>query len=103
MPKFEGEKEYYSTGSIQKDGYTSVGSYTYNNKPSRANRIGLLNDVLQARMKETDKGLIINDKLHGQLLSTGFLQLRPYGLTYEPKLLYYFIVSPTLPKLLRGA
>ena len=42
-------------------------------------------------MKETDKGLLVDEKLSDQLFSTGFIQLRVYGKTYNPKLLFYFI------------
>ena len=95
VPEFKGEKEYYSTGSIQKDTCNSEGSYNFRNRPSRANRISIQNDVFQARMKETEKGIIISDELNEQLFSTGFLQLRPFGKTYNSKLLYYYIKAPS--------
>lgn len=93
VTKYTGEKKYYSTGSIQNHTYTSEGSYSFAKRPSRANRIAQLNDVFQARMKETDKGLLTTEELAEQLFSTGFLQLRSYSGTYFPKLLYYFIKS----------
>ena len=95
VPEFKGRKDYYSTGSVQNGNFISEGSYNFNDKPSRANRVAMLNDVFQARMKGTDKGFIIDNELNGQLFSTGFLQFRPYRLTYEPKLIYYFIISPS--------
>lgn len=91
--EFVGTKKYFSTGSIQKNEFTSEGEFTFANRPSRANRIAVIGDVLQARMKATDKGVLIDDKLEGQLFSTGFLQVRPYGNTFNNKLLYYFIKS----------
>ncbi len=93
VPEFKGQKEYYSTGSIEGKFFTPEGEFSYNRRPSRANRISIKGDIFQARMKETDKGLIINDKLTGQLFSTGFLQLRQYGETYLSQLLYYYIIS----------
>lgn len=95
VPEFKGEKEYYSTGSIQGKIFIPEGIFSFNNKPSRANRIAIKDDVFQARMKETDKSLIADDELSEQLFSTGFLQLRPYGETYSSKLLYYYISSPS--------
>lgn len=95
VSEFLGEKFYFSTGSIKNHSYTPEGSFNYYSRPSRANRIAFLNDVFQARMKTTNKGLLINDDFKEQLFSTGFLQLRPYGDTFNPKLLYYFIISPT--------
>lgn len=94
VPEFKGKKEYYSTGSIQNKTFIPEGEFYYKNRPSRANRIAIKGDVFQARMKETDKGLFINDKLSEQLFSTGFLQLRPYSETYFSKLIYYYIISP---------
>jgi type I restriction enzyme S subunit len=93
VKEFSGTRKYYSTGSIQEDKNTPEGDFTYHNRPSRANRISVNGDVFQARMKATDKGILVDDKLHDQLFSTGFLQLRPYGNTYNNKLLYYLIKS----------
>lgn len=91
--EFVGTKKYYSTGSIQENEFTPEGEFTYTSRPSRANRVGQLGDVLQARMKGTDKGIIVDEKLNGQLFSTGFLQVRPYSETYNNKLLYFLIKS----------
>lgn len=94
VPEFQGEKEYYSTGSVQGKKIIPEGTFSFKNKPSRANRIAIQDDVFQARMKETDKGFIASEKISDQLFSTGFLQLRPYGDTYSAKFLYYYVVSP---------
>lgn len=93
VPTYSGEKDYYSTGSIQDSKYDPEGKFTFDNRPSRANRISKIGDVFQARMKGTDKGLLIEEKLNDKLFSTGFIQLRPYENTYESKLLYYFVKS----------
>lgn len=78
---YEGEKLYYSTGSIKEKGHIPEGMYTFSHRPSRANRLVQENDVLQARMKGTNKVLLIDDQLDGTLFSTGFFQVRPYGET----------------------
>ena len=93
VKEFNGTKKYYSTGSIQENEFTPEGEFTFKNRPSRANRVAEIGDVFQARMKATDKGFLIDEKLDGQLFSTGFLQLRPYGNTYDNKLLYYLVKS----------
>lgn len=93
VKEFKGTKKYYSTGSIQETEFTPEGEFTFKNRPSRANRAAEFGDVFQARMKATDKGVLIDEKLDGQLFSTGFLQLRPYGNTYNNKLLYYLVKS----------
>lgn len=95
ISEYPGEKCYYSTGSINGAEYIPEGSFTYINRPSRANRIALIHDVMQARMKETNKGIIIDEKLNNQLFSTGFIQLRTYNNTYDSKLLFYYIISHT--------
>lgn len=93
VKEFKGTKKYYSTGSIKENEVTPEGEFNYTNRPSRANRITEIGDVLQARMKDTDKGILIDKELNGQLFSTGFLQIRPFGNTYNNKLLYYLIKS----------
>ena len=69
-----GMKEYYSTGSIKDEIITPEGTYSFLKRPSRANRCGILGDVLQARMKDTDKALIIRNNFNQQLFSTGFFK-----------------------------
>jgi type I restriction enzyme S subunit len=93
VKEFAGKKKYYSTGSIQDKNFLPEGEFTFQDRPSRANRISSLGDVFQARMKGTDKDVLIDEKLVGQLFSTGFIQIRPYGETYNRKLLYYFLKS----------
>jgi len=68
--EFKGKKKYYSTGSIKEVKITSEGDYEFKNKPSRANRIAKLGDVFQARMKSTDKAILITNELDKQLFST---------------------------------
>ncbi len=93
VKEFDGTKKYFSTGSIHENEFKPEGEFTFTNRPSRANRIASIGDVLQARMKATDKGILIDEKLDKQLFSTGFLQIRPFGNTYNNKLLYYLIKS----------
>jgi type I restriction enzyme, S subunit len=93
VPEYSGNKRYYSTGSIQENNLTPEGEFTFGNRPARANRIVEPGDVLQARMKGTDKALLIDYTLKGCLFSTGFIQLRPYADTIIPEYLYFFIKS----------
>ncbi len=90
---YSGMRKYYSTGSIKADRCSAKGEYSFNNRPSRANRVGKIGDVFQARMQGTDKALLIQESLSGQLFSTGFLQFRPIEGTYINKLLFYFVKS----------
>lgn len=90
---YSGLKKYFSTGSIQENNFTPEGEFTFENRPSRANREAKLNDVLQARMKNTDKGILVNENFDGHLFSTGFIQIKSFADTYNCKLLYYLIKS----------
>ena len=93
VSNYLGKKEYYSTGSIKNDRYTSEGMYSYTDRPSRANRCGQLGDVLQARMKDTDKAILIDEKFDQQLFSTGFIQIRPNPETLLSKYIYHYLRS----------
>ena len=86
-------KKYFSTGSIKKNIFTPEGSYSYKSRPSRANREVFEGDVLQARMQNTNKILLVDKNLHGNLFSTGFFQFRPPKELVIPKYLYYFLSS----------
>ena len=93
VENYESNKKYYSTGSIKNHSFIAEGSYNYSNRPSRANRIGKLGDVLQARMKDTDKSVLIDVKFDQQLFSTGFFQIRPKPETLLSKYIFYYFKS----------
>jgi len=94
VKEYKGEKSYYSTGAVANAStYSPEGYYTFKNKPSRANRLAIKGDVVQARMQETKKALLIDDNLDGSLLSTGFLQFRPTLSNYDCKLFYHYLCS----------
>ncbi|MFH1005589.1 MAG: restriction endonuclease subunit S [Bacteroidota bacterium] len=93
VTKYEGTKKYYSTGSIKDDAITSEGEYSFEKKPSRANRLANKGDVFQARMKNTDKAILTDSDFHGQLFSTGFFQLRADERIFNNKLIFYFLKS----------
>lgn len=86
-------KKYFSTGSIKKNTFIPEGMYDYKSRPSRANREVSEGDVLQARMQDTNKIVLVDKDLHGDLFSTGFFQFRPPKELIVPKYLYYFLSS----------
>lgn len=92
VKKYVGEKEYFSTGSISKE-IVPEGIYDFQKKPSRANREVKLYDVLQARMKATNKSFLITENFENSLFSTGFMQFRSYGFTVLPKFIFYYLNS----------
>ena len=93
VEEYDGKKDYYSTGSIKDDSINSEGSYTYSDRPSRANRVVQIGDILQARMKDTDKAVLITNNLNNQLFSTGFFQIRNDSRTILPKYLFHYFKS----------
>ena len=93
VEKFDGEKSYYSTGSISDNGMIPEGKFTFRNRPARANRLVLEKDVVQARMRETQKAVLVDKNLKESLLSTGFLQFRPEDNSYNSRLFYYYLRS----------
>lgn len=90
---YEGEKKYYSTGSVKNASLVAEGKFEYNKRPTRANRVGMLGDVFQARMKKTNKATIINNELDGDLFSTGFIQIRPNKEILISEYIYYYFLS----------
>ena len=95
VEKFEGKIEYYSTGSIQDGYYKPEGLFSFSERPSRANRMVQQGDILQARMASTNKALLVNEELDGKLISTGFIQLRPFNCCKSmSSYIYYYIQSP---------
>jgi type I restriction enzyme S subunit len=99
VQRYDGVKKYYSTGSIKEESLTEEGEYTFDNKPSRANRVGVKGDVLQARMKNTQKAIIINSNLEEQLFSTGFFQIRGIEGMLSSEYIYYYLTSKTFNQL----
>lgn len=93
VERFDGEKSYYSTGSISDNEMIPEGKFTFRNRPARANRLVLEKDVVQARMRETQKAVLVDKNLKESLLSTGFLQFRPENNGYNSRLFYYYLRS----------
>ncbi len=92
LSNYEGEKKYFSTGSI-KEVFKPEGLYTFENRPSRANRLVLKGDIIEAKMSNTIKTTIVNEELDNQLVSTGFFQIRTNNET-TTKYIYYLLQSP---------
>lgn len=93
VKEFVGEKKYFSTGSVSQKKIEAEGIFTYNTRPSRANREVEVNDVLQARMKNTNKAFWVTEEYKNDLFSTGFMQLRSYGKTVNSKYVFYYLNS----------
>lgn len=98
MPKeFSGERKYFSTGAVGNDYLDLPDNVTYKNRPSRANLYPKIGDVGFAKMKFTNKVLLINSDLNGSIFSTGFCFLRP-SILLDSKYLFHFIISDEFQK-----
>lgn len=89
VTKFDGEKRYFSTGNINTNDFEIV---SFENKPSRANLIAKENDILIAKMKNTNKTTLISKDMQNDIYSTGFMCLESYMM--DNKYLYYLLQSP---------
>jgi restriction endonuclease S subunit len=97
--EFKGEKKYVATGSLENDNILNHVNVTYNSRPSRANMEFNKNDVIFAKMKDTEKVFLIDEETSHNLYSTGFAGLRiKQNNKIIPKFLYFWIKSPVFQK-----
>ncbi len=88
---FDGEKEYLATGGLIKDKIKTE-PIEYNTKPSRADLLVLENQLIVARMKGTNKVLLIDKNSSDLIVSTGFLVLEVQE-GWNPRFLFHYFVS----------
>ena len=90
---FENEKDYLSTSSVIDDKIDHVEQrITFIKRPSRANMQPIKNSVWFAKMKETLKVILIDDKIiKNNILSTGFCGIK--CINVSPELLKHFFMS----------
>jgi type I restriction enzyme S subunit len=86
---FKGDRLYMATGDLSNDSQSLLEYVTYEKRPSRAALTAQIGDVLFARMKGTNKVLLVTEKECGYIFSTGFVVLRPSKNLNENYLLYY--------------
>jgi len=94
---FRGYKNYLSTNSVQGKKITHIEEIiTFKNRPSRANMQPKKYRVAFAKMRNTTKVLLIDEKLEKDyILSTGFALLET---TINPKFIYQYLLSPFFNK-----
>lgn len=89
VAKFTGEKTYVSTGDSED--MAQAEAITFYNRPSRANVSPIPNDVIFAKMANTDKTFLIDNELSKNIYSTGFFDVSSTKIL--PRFLYYLIQS----------
>lgn len=77
VKEYEGERNYIATGDVVDNKIISFEKVTYKNKPSRANQNVKVGDVLFAKMKDTQKVVIIDEDNVRNIYSTGFFVITP--------------------------
>ncbi len=87
--KFKGQKTYVSTGDS--DDMDNGELVTYSNRPSRANVQPKIGDVIFAKMANTSKTFLVDDRLSKMIFSTGFFDISSDK--FENRFLYYLIQS----------
>ena len=92
---FEGEKNYISTGAVDCDHISLPDTETidYEGRPSRANLVVEVGDVIFAKMQATQKTLLIDEELAQNVYSTGFCAVRAKRNILTNRCLYHLLTS----------
>ncbi len=90
---YKGTKPYVATADVQ--GYNIIPSelVSYFNRPSRADVLVQANDIIQAKMRGTNKAVKISQDNSGWLFSTGFALFNPELVGNSSDFFYHFIQS----------
>ena len=90
--EFDNELMYLSTGDLEESKIVNLEPVTFDSRPSRANQLVEINDILFAKMKDTRKTLLINENTKNIIVSTGFYVLRASNKVL-PKYIYHYLNS----------
>lgn len=91
--QFDGERPYLATADVQGRRARPSEVFAFENIPARAGLVLAPGDVLQAKMAETDKALVVSGDMAGWLASTGFAQFAPDPNVTDPFFLYHWLRS----------
>lgn len=92
MP-FEGARVYYATADVDGSRLLEGTPVTFRDRPSRANLVAEVGDVLFAKMQGTNKVVHLQSGADDLLFSTGFFNLRPDPNRLDPNYLAWFLRS----------
>ena len=92
VKEFDNELMYLSTGDLEESNIVNLEPVTFDSRPSRANQLVEINDILFAKMKDTRKTLLINENTKNIIVSTGFYVLRTSNKVL-PKYIYHYLNS----------
>ena len=88
---FDGGKDYLATGGLIENTIETE-LITYETKPSRADLLVTENQLIVARMKETNKVLLVDQDTSNLIVSTGFLVLDVQE-GWHPRFLFHYFKS----------
>lgn len=90
---YTGNKKYVATGDVSYNKIINFEEVRYEEKPSRANRIVEVGEIIFARMKGTNKVLKITEEMSNEyIFSTGFVTLKSKE-NLDINYLYYILTS----------
>ena len=93
VKSFDEEKGYLSTGDLNVNVIKNLEPVTYENRPSRADLIVDVGDLIVARMQATKKVMLISEEEEEIIVSTGFLTLESKE-GWDNEFLYFYFNSP---------
>lgn len=74
---YPGFRPYLATSDVNRGTAAPSGEFAYSVRPARADLLLKVDDVLQAKMKGTNKAFLVGEAQNGWLASTGFAQFNP--------------------------
>lgn len=95
---FPGVRQYVSTGDVDSAQIAGSIPVSYEDRPSRADLSVREGDVLFARMKATDKVILVKGETAEYLWSTGFAALRPKSCIHSKWLQYWLRSRPFMQR-----
>lgn len=90
---FDGVRPYIATADVDASRVTPAQHVSFARRPARAQLMLRTLDVLQAKMRDTDKGLLVPRELDGALASSGFAQFVPSDVGNEPRFFFHLLRS----------
>lgn len=90
---FPGLRPYLATADVRGFDLQPAEDVTFAGRPARADLLISEGDVLQAKMKATNKAVLVGAEQQGWLASTGFAQFAPDPNVVLPQFLFHWIGS----------
>lgn len=90
---FKGRRPYVATADLVGGQVRPSEIVSFAERPARADLELRTGDVLQAKMKATDKALLVDSDMDGWLASTGFAQFSPQAVGNDPEFFFHWVSS----------